>query len=517
MFARGSQNFKRGLAQLHGPLAIWWVSGLLLALIDKWLGVQLGGWWSLVGLVVLSAWLPSLAERSSTQTWSWRQRGFIWGGQWLLGVIWLPLGWGGYLATLQASIQLPADFQNTLFMTRYDWLPWVVPIWGLLWLGSFKWLIAWRDQLRAPTGWRDWWQQGWHQPWWPVVWRLLKLTRWLVAWLVVAIGLVAITGGFELVNQTAGRVSAILSLAGLQWLGWVILASWWTGWFGDSTIDRSARPHLGLMGLLLLSTLLSATWWLQTPSATLPAVIAHRGVNGADGVQNTTSALKRTVKATQPAFVEMDIQPTADQHWVVMHDPTLRHLADRPGPVQAYQLDQLAGLPLTEHGQHGELSSFNAYLAAAQRLHQPLLVEIKAVGDAVQLVSPFADRYATLLEHRGSSVHSLDYQVVTRLKQRTRRLRVGYITPFYLTAFSPNVADFYSLQALTVTREQLASAKREHKAVYLWTVDRPIQLQRLSALRPTGIITNQPGRLRRIQKQPQHYYFYQLINWLISL
>lgn len=509
-------GLKRGFNQLSGPLGIWWISGLIGALVVKWLGIQFGGWLSLLGLLGLSSWLPVLAEKTSRQRWSMRQRGFIWLGQLILGVIWLPLGWGGYLATLQASVQLPAEFQNALFMTRYDWLPWVVPIWGLLWLGSFKWLPAWRNQLQAPTGWRDWWRQGWHQRWWPVCRKLCGLVGWLIGWLVLAVGLTLVTGGLENLSESLGRVMAIVSVASLQGLFWVIGAGCWARWF---KLASRARPAISryLIGGLTIVTLGSAAWWLQTPPTTRPAIIAHRGVNGEDGVQNTTSALKKTVQATQPAYVEMDIQPTADKQWVVMHDPTLENLADKPGPVQDYRLQQLVGLPLREHGQRGELSTFSQYLTAAHHLKQPLLVEIKAVGDAVQLISPFADRYASTIAARGGAVHSLDYQVLARLKQRTRKLRVGYITPFYLTAFTPNVANFYSLQALTVTREQLATAQREHKAVYLWTVDRSPQLQRLSVMRPTGLITNQPGRLRRLQGRSQHYYFYQLINWVISL
>lgn len=516
MLARGRHNLKLGLASLQGPFRCWWFGGLGLAVAVKWLGIQVGGWVSGIGLLMLSCWLPLVAERMGPQHWSWRQRGLIWESQLVLALLWLPLGWGGYLATLQASLQLPADWQNHLFMTRYDWLPWLVPIWLVLWLGSFKWLPAWRAQLRQPTSWRQLWVTGWHQRWWAVVRRLARLGLMLIGWLILAVGLVLVTGGLELMSVPVGRVAAIVSLTGLQVVGWVILAGWWADWFEQPLSVGQVRQHWWFVGLSLLALVFSLGW-LQMPPTTAPAIIAHRGVNGEDGVQNTTGALKRTVKATRPAMVEMDIQPTADAHWVVMHDPTLRNLADRPGPVQAYQLDQLAGLPLAEHGQHGELSTFDHYLATAHRLRQPLLVEIKAVGNAVQLISPFADRYAKVLEQRGSAVHSLDYTVIVRLKQRTQKIRVGYITPFYLTDFTTNVADFYSLQALTITREQLAAAKRTGKPVYLWTVDRGSMMQRLSAMRPAGIITNQPGRLRRLQQQPQHYYFYQLINWLINL
>ncbi|KZV06032.1 Glycerophosphoryl diester phosphodiesterase [Lactiplantibacillus plantarum] len=41
-------------------------------------------------------------------------------------------------------------------------------------------------------------------------------------------------------------------------------------------------------------------------------------------------------------------------------------------------------------------------------------------------------------------------------------------------------------------------------------------MQRLTAMGADGLITNRPGQLRRLQGQSKHYYFYQLINWLVS-
>ncbi|AVK60791.1 glycerophosphodiester phosphodiesterase [Lactobacillus sp. CBA3605] len=516
MRSRGWQVINRGVQQLQGPLTLWWSGGLAVALGVKVLGIQFGGMISLFGLLGLSCWLPWLAEKSAARTWSWRQRRLIWALQLLLGLIWLPLGWGGYLATLQASIRLAVPLQNSLFMTRYDWGPWVGGGWLCLWLVAFKWLPSWRQQLRQPTTWRAWWTMGWQTSWWSVIKRLLRGLVPLIGWGILASSLlVALTFGIEQLNVTAGRLMAIVSLATLQSGVWLVLAGSW------GLLVAPMQPQRQRLGRYLMLVLVGlnlgyATWWLQTPPKTTPAVIAHRGVNGPDGVQNTTSALKRTVKAAQPTMVEMDIQPTADRHWVVMHDATLTNLARRPGPVADYRLDQLAGLPLREHGHRGELSTFDHYLATSKQLKQPLLVEIKAVGNVAPLMTPFANRYAATIEQRHDAVHSLDYQVVLRLKQHTPQLRVGYIMPFYLTNLAPNQADFYSLQALTVTREQLTAANREHKAVYLWTVDRRLALSRLAVSGATGLITNQPGRLRQLQKRPQHYYGYQLINWLMG-
>lgn len=516
MLARGKQFLITGQRQLQGPLAIYWVLGLVGALIVKILGLTIGGWWSLLGLIALSTWLPAVAEHGSKWHWSFRQWRLIWWQQLLLAIIWLPTGWGGYLATLQVSVKVPAPLQNAIFQTRYDWLPYVVPIWGLLWLASFKWLPSFKQQLLHPTTWRAFWLRGWQTSWWHVVRRLWAAWQWVLGaliWMSVVTSITAVVTAWQ---PTVGWWVALGAMVSMQW-GMCISLAAFAQREGFLAGGAPHRYHRYLMAGLAIVIVGFAGYWLRPTTSPAPAIIAHRGVNGRDGVQNTTKALKRTVKRTQPALVEMDIQPTADHHWVVMHDPTLMNLADKPGPVSDYRLQQIDGIKLHEHGQHGTLSTFKQYLQVATAVKQPLLVEIKVLGSAGDLMTPFASAYATSLEKTGGAVHSLDYQVVARLKQRTSKLRVGYITPFYLTDFTANAADFYSLQALTATPEQVNAAHRSGRAVYLWTVDRRIAMQRLSAMGVDGLITNHPGRLRQLQAHRNQRVTGQLLNWVIGL
>ncbi|MFB9770205.1 glycerophosphodiester phosphodiesterase [Lactiplantibacillus modestisalitolerans] len=506
----------RGWQTFRGPLGPIWFAGLGLGLLVSLSGLLIGGWPTLLGLLLLSGWLPLLAELSGGTRWSWRQRGQCWG--WLLGlaILWLPLGWGGYLSTLQAGLTLPVEWQNWLFMHRYDWLPAVGVLWGGAWLISWKWLPAVRRQLQRPGSLRTFLITGWQTPWRTVAWQGLRGCRYLLAWLGLAVSWAALTWLAELWTPVAGRVTATLGLVSLRAVVWLVVAGWWSTWWPAVPVQRHSWWHL-VAGLVIASAWLGTSWWLNGPQTRTPAVIAHRGVDGRDGVQNTTTALTRTVRRSQPARVEMDIQPTADRQWVVMHDPTLNQLSAWSGPVEHYRLSQLSGLPLTEAGQRGRLSSFDDYLRVADQRRQPLLVEIKAVGAAPALVGPFVAQYGARLLTDHATLHSLDYQIVAGLKRRQPQLTVGYVTPFYLTAFANDTAaDFYSLQALTVTAAQVRSAHRQGRRVYVWTVDRPFQMHRMRALGVDGIITNHPSRLRPILRHSEHYNFYQFINWTVS-
>ncbi len=485
-----------------------WCCGLLLALVVKVAGLTVAGPLSLLGLLLLSGWLPWLAEVSGARYWRWRQRGLIWALVNLTALIWLPLGWCGYLATLQVSLRLPAAFQNALFMSRYQWLPVVSVLWLGLWGYSLKWLPALWQQLHRPTSWRGYWRQGWQTAWWPVVRRFIRYSWVVVAAVILASGWLAVTWLVESWWPAAGFGMLIIAMTGLQVATWCALSwCWHRGW--------PQLPRTSIWGrvVLLIAAISFAGWWGRPGPGHVAAVIAHRGVNGNDGVQNTTSALKQTVRTTAPAMVEMDIQPTADNHWVVMHDPNLQALAGRSGAVADYRLNQLSGLSLRENGRRGQLSPFSDYATVAKRLRQPLLIEIKAVANAEQLTGAFIARYGHQIRQRGSAVHSLDYRIIMAAKRRDARVRVGFVTPFYLTDFSHSVADFYSLQGLTASREQVNAAHRAGKPVYFWTVDRLVDQQRLTVLGADGLITNRSGQVPAISS---HYYFYQLLNWCLA-
>jgi glycerophosphoryl diester phosphodiesterase len=90
-------------------------------------------------------------------------------------------------------------------------------------------------------------------------------------------------------------------------------------------------------------------------------LVAHRGwpdrfpENSLEGV--------RAVLATGARYVEFDVQITADQRPVVIHDDKLTRLAGRPERVSALTLAQLEGIPLaTRPGESAYAPTLEAML-----------------------------------------------------------------------------------------------------------------------------------------------------------
>ena len=236
---------------------------------------------------------------------------------------------------------------------------------------------------------------------------------------------------------------------------------------------------------------------LNVDPGTLPLVISHRGVDGKNGVQNTLPALNKTKHAAKPAYVELDIQETADRRFVVSHDEDLRKLAHKNLVIADNSLELLTQVKLKENGHVAYVASFDSYLKQAQKLKQPLLVELKVnQGTGEKFSAYFCEVYWRKLTKK-DAVHSMDLSAINELKQRVPKMQAGYILPFNLFSLAENKADFYSLEYKTATKNFIKTAHANGKKVYLWTVNSPQQALMAWVLGADGVITDEPSKVEK--------------------
>lgn len=238
------------------------------------------------------------------------------------------------------------------------------------------------------------------------------------------------------------------------------------------------------------------TWQkLTLPREKIPLIISHRGVDGTDGVQNTIPALIKTHQRAHPAYVELDIQLTLDQHFVVSHDEDLRKLAKKELHINQSPLEELTKVQVFEHAKKAPLADFTLYLAKAQQLDQPLLIEFK-LGNVP--VSPYVTQFLTLYgkEIKKDQIHSMDLLAITTLKRSFSKASAGFILPFVLFGLPKNQADFYSVSAPTVTKEFITKAHKDHKKIYLWTLEQKKQALEAQTLGADAIITDEPSQIK---------------------
>ena len=236
---------------------------------------------------------------------------------------------------------------------------------------------------------------------------------------------------------------------------------------------------------------------LNVDPGTLPLVISHRGVDGKNGVQNTLPALNKTKHTAKPAYVELDIQETADRRFVVSHDEDLRKLAHKNLVIADNSLEQLTQVKLKENGHVAYVASFDSYLKQAQKLKQPLLVELKVnQGTGEKFSAYFCELYGRKLTKK-DAVHSMDLNAINELKQRVPKMQAGYILPFNLFSLAENKADFYSLEYKTATKRFIKTAHDNGKKVYIRTKNSPQQALMAWVLGADGVITDEPSKVEK--------------------
>lgn len=495
-------------------LAVGWCLAVLLFAGLRLLGQRPGWHVDLVVLILLlmalSAWqlthlaLTLIGRRpAGWQSWQlvWRHK-----GAWLLvelglTILALPLGLGGLSSRLLVRLPLPADFINYVGLNRRP-VGITVAIIYIIVAGVCLLRGPWvfrrlAPQIRQPGSWRQMAvalliSAGLMGVWWGLAEGIVALNWWGDARLAAGLAK-GLAAGSLLLIFLGFVVAVILAAITLVW-----------SWCGQPAVSRPIPRRQGwwLVTLLVIAGgCVSAQALESTPQFAAMVAISHRGVDHGVGVQNTLGAL-RHVSQQRPDYVEMDLHETRDHQWVVLHDENLAVLAQRNATPHQLTLAQLERLTVHENGYHDHLVSWPTYLRTAERLRQPLLVEIKTTPqDSAGAVRRFAHQYGARLRRDGSAVHSLDYRVVAQLKQTAPQLQVGYITPFNWVSPASVPADFYSFQRISVSRQFILAAHQAGAPAWVWTPDSPAAMIRMWALGADGEITNELSRLQRVMRQ----------------
>lgn len=263
---------------------------------------------------------------------------------------------------------------------------------------------------------------------------------------------------------------------------------------------------------------------LRSRSATQrPLVIAHRGASLA-APENTLPAFERAIVAGAE-MIETDARLTADGQVILIHDNDLGRVTGSTGRVDAMSAAEVraldAGYVFRSRRQNGDL-----WRNEAARI--PLLDELLDLLDAhrhrclnLELKSDGDDRRTCDLASAAIAV--------LRRRRMLRRTLISSFDPAALRA-ARAVAPQVATAALPVAGEDavalldraasarhaaihpndallgdggratdiVADAHRRGLRVHVWTVDDEQRMRTLLVAGIDGIITNDPGRLRRV-------------------
>ena len=333
-------------------------------------------------------------------------------------------------------------------------------------------------------------------------------TFWFVLWLLIKGGAFFAFGGillylFQILADSFDNlwsfVSAVIVYGLLKFLFYLV-TSYFMLHFVSYLVEKPLpdfQPAFGrrlfrsiFLPLAFLVFAVQGVFTLLLPSGQDTITISHRGVDHENGVQNTLPSLEKTA-ALKPDYIEMDIQETKDGQFVMMHDPNLNALAGIDKKPQELTLDELTQITVSENGQEAKIPSFDAYLDLAESMGQKLLIEIKTSPlDSDQMVENFLEKYGQRILAKGHQIHSLDYQVIERVKAYDSKIPVYYILP-YNTIFPRTQADGYTMEYTTLDDAFIDKAHDRKKGVYAWTINDSEAILRAFNLGADAIITDE--------------------------
>jgi len=225
--------------------------------------------------------------------------------------------------------------------------------------------------------------------------------------------------------------------------------------------------------------------------STRPLIIAHRGFSSCY-LENTLVSVRAALDLGVD-FVEIDVQETRDGELIVFHDYRLNRICGVRGRVRHKTVAEIQRL-------NPQVPALREVLAAC-RGKARVLIEIKRADP-----HKVAEVIAKLRMEREVVVFSLS---VPRMKQFAAAApgvpRFGLIARNPLWALARLKASV-DIEGLGISRRLVTSprvVRQIHQRgwkVFVWTVNREVEMKKLAGWGVDGIITNYPDRAKQCLK-----------------
>ena len=228
-------------------------------------------------------------------------------------------------------------------------------------------------------------------------------------------------------------------------------------------------------------------------------IIAHRGLVSA-GVENTIESLEGA-KAAGADMVELDIQLTKDQEFVVMHDVDLSRLTGIEKKVYDCTLSELTAMTVRQGAFSGKIPSLREFVERAKELEMPLLIEIKPHGKEPE---NFSEILLEKLEEYGvektTPLMSLDISLMEGIEETAPEWKTGVVIPVQFGDCATENVDFYAIEDSSYNGYLMGEVQDMGKEIYVWTINEEDKIIKYLQSPVDGMITDDPGEVLKLRK-----------------
>jgi len=272
---------------------------------------------------------------------------------------------------------------------------------------------------------------------------------------------------------------------------------WRMGWlFGRRNLA------LGLLAGLVLAAFVINGLLDRVQMADRTEIMAHRGAS-AVAPENTIAAIRAAMEAGAH-WVEIDVQETADDEIVIIHDGDLKKIAGRPIRVAESSLEEL---------QQADIGSWFDPGFSAERI--PTLQQVLAlckgrIGVNIELKYYGRERrleesVVEIVEAAGMQeqvlVMSLNYEGIKRMRQLRPGWTLGLLSSVAVGNLLELDVDFLAINAKAASRARISKTQDGNKQIMVWTVNDAIGMSTMISRGVDAIITDEPALAVSILQQ----------------
>ena len=217
-------------------------------------------------------------------------------------------------------------------------------------------------------------------------------------------------------------------------------------------------------------------------------VIAHRG-GGDLSTENTVESIRAAIEAGATAS-EIDVQRTADGHYVIFHDNTLKRLCDDPRTIQELTLEEIKKLRITApDGHQVRIATLEEILNTAKD-EIKLYIELKGKSAGMQMAN---DVYQ-MLEERDMvnqvRIISLNANLISQVERTYPDVETEYLCFIAYGEIETMEVDAVGLEEELATSQRIDNLHKAGKKVDVWTANSFGSIIRFMVLDVDGIITD---------------------------
>ncbi len=220
--------------------------------------------------------------------------------------------------------------------------------------------------------------------------------------------------------------------------------------------------------------------------------IGHRGIAGF-APENTLASFAKAIDYGVD-MIELDVHLSKDLELVVIHDDMLDRTTNGSGYVRDFTLAELQKLDDWQ-GEH------------IPTLQEVLDMVDKRVAVNIELREETASKTAEVIQEYLKKwwandhflVSSFNHHMLLAFKELLPDIRIGLLLsaiPLDYAACASEIGAYsINLDREYINQTFIDDAHHRNLQVYVWTVDHPVEIEKLTAMWVDGIITNYADRL----------------------